>query len=351
MKIYQHVDELNERDGIGNDIRGFHSLFEELGIQSSIVTRVNNAKDKLEVHSISKAPKFYSDNVHILHYGGAGYPLDFFVESAGRKILRFHNMTPIYFFKKFLVEDIFKTFERNETRAFLELYSLHKSIDFVLSDSIFNEQEYLKIVDKIDKVKMNVIPVIRNYPLCERKKSQGYRIGFLGRWAPNKKLEDLLFTLFYLKKIHQDYKLVLLGKKNQIFNLYNNQITNLITELELSESIETYENLDDDEMNREMLNLDLYLSMSEHEGFGIPILEAMSYGIPVIAFSSSAVVETVYEAGILFTKKEFPLVAELINKIVTSPDIRNQILKNQTERVMRYNNFPFKEKLLDVLQK
>ena len=62
-------------------------------------------------------------------------------------------MTPIYFFKKFLVEDIFKTFERNETRAFLELYSLHKSIDFVLSDSIFNEQEYLKIVDKIDKVK------------------------------------------------------------------------------------------------------------------------------------------------------------------------------------------------------
>ncbi len=351
MKIYQHVDELNERDGIGNDIRGFHFLFEELGIQSSIVTRINNSKDKLEVHSISKAPKFYSDDVHILHYGGAGYPLDFFVESAGRKILRFHNMTPIYFFKKFLNDDIFKTFERNETRAILELYSLHKSIEFVLSDSLFNEQEYFKIVDKKDKVKMSVLPVIRNYPLRERKKSPGYRIGFLGRWAPNKKLEDLLFTLFYQKKIHPEYKLILLGKKNQIFNLYNNQITNLITELELSESIEIYENLDDAEMNREMLNLDLYLSMSEHEGFGIPILEAMSYGIPVIAFSSSAVIETVSEAGILFTKKEFPLVAELIHKIATSSDLKNLILKKQSERVMRYNNFPFKEKLLDLLQK
>ena len=110
---------------------------------------------------------------------------------------------------------------------------------------------------------MNVIPVIRNYPLCEKKSQDTESV--LGRWAPNKKLEDLLFTLFYLKKIHQDYKLVLLRKKNQIFNLYNNQITNLITELELGESIETYENLDDDKMNREMLNLDLYLSMSEHE--------------------------------------------------------------------------------------
>ena len=101
MKIYQHVDELNERDGIGNDICGFQSIFQKLNIPNAILTRINHSNSDIEIFSPNKSPKIYSEDIHILHFGGTGYPLDFFQELPGKKILRFHNMTPISFFENF----------------------------------------------------------------------------------------------------------------------------------------------------------------------------------------------------------------------------------------------------------
>lgn len=348
MRIYQHVDEFNERDGIGNDIRGFQNIFKSIGIESSIIARINNSKDKFDVYPIAKVPKFFSDDVHFLHYGGVGYPIEFFVESIGKKVLRFHNMTPIYFFKKYLSEDIFKTFEQNETRSLLELYSLHKSIDHVLCDSIFNEQDYIKIVRNKKKINSIVFPVIRHYPQSNREISGGFRIGFIGRWVPNKKLEDLLFTLYFLRKINSKYRLILIGKRNPIFSLYTNHIFNLMNELELKESIEICEDLNQFEMEQKLASLDLYLSMSEHEGFGIPILEAMATNVPVLAYSSSAVIETVRDAGLLFTKKDFPLIAELIHEVLMSAEIKAKLRQSQHARVKLYNDYPFAEKLAKV---
>lgn len=84
MKIYQHVDELNDRDGIGNDILGFQILFEKLNLPNAILTRTNNSKNESEIFLTSKPPKIQSDSIHILHYGGAGYPIDYFQNIPGK---------------------------------------------------------------------------------------------------------------------------------------------------------------------------------------------------------------------------------------------------------------------------
>jgi glycosyltransferase involved in cell wall biosynthesis len=350
MKIYQHVDEFNEHDGIGNDILGFHSIAQNLGFISSIVTRINHTKHEVDIYTTENPPIFYSEDIHILHYGGTGYPINFFERIAGKKILRFHNITPVSFFKGFIVDDIFKTFEKNEIKSQLELYSLHDSIHAILHDSDFNQREYSQNINSKKPKIEKVIPVIRNYPLLKKRASQGLRIGFIGRWAPNKKIEDLLFTLYFLKKINKKYTLVLIGKVNQIFTPYNKMLFDLIKELNLSDSIEFYESLSEEEIQAKLLSIDIYLSMSEHEGFGIPILEAMAAEIPVLAFSSTAVIETVKDAGILFTVKNFPLLAELIDKVNSSSLLRSQIIDLQLSRLKIYNQFPFKEKLLEVLK-
>jgi len=350
MNIYQHVDEFNDRDGIGNDIRGFQSIFQKQNFPNAILTRVNNSNDEFEIYSPIKHPKFFSEDVHILHFGGTGYPLEFFQELPGKKILRFHNMTPISFFQDFMSEDLFKTFERNETKSNLELFSLHRSWSYVLSDSNFNQSEYLKLIGDASKTKMLVLPVIRYYPQLAKIDFSKKRIGFLGRWAPNKKLEDLLFTLFFLQKIDPSYTLILIGKKNPAFQTYNNYISDLIQKLELSGRIEIHENLSDENVKKQLSTLDIYLSMSEHEGFGIPILEAMAVGVPVLAFSSSAVIETVKEAGLLFTQKNFPLLAELIHKVISSPQLRDKLIQSQFKRVKAFNEFPFAETLLGILK-
>jgi glycosyltransferase involved in cell wall biosynthesis len=288
--------------------------------------------------------------MHILHFGGTGYPLDFFQGLPGKKILRFHNITPISFFKDFISEDFFKTFERNEIKSNLELYSLHRSLSYVLSDSNFNQMEYLKLIGEANKTKMLVLPVIRNYPQLAKKDNRGKRIGFIGRWAPNKKIEDLLFTLFFLQKIDPSYTLVLIGKTNPVFQIYNHYLYDLIQKLELSDRVEIHENLKDEEVKEQLSTLDIYLSMSEHEGFGIPILEAMAIGVLVLAFSSSAVIETVKDAGLLFTQKDFPLLAELIHNVISSPELKDKLIQSQFKRVKAFNEFPFAETLLGILK-
>lgn len=350
MKIYQHVDEFNDRDGIGNDIRGFQSVFQKLNIPNVILSRINNSNSELEVYSPTKPPKFFSEDIHILHFGGTGYPLDFFQELPGKKILRFHNMTPISFFQDFMSEDIFKTFERNEIKSNLELYSLHRSLSYVLSDSNFNQMEYLNLIGEAGKTKMITMPVIRHYPHLPSKESTGKRIGFVGRWVPNKKIEDLLFTLFFLRKIDPSYTLVLIGKTNPVFQIYNNYLYDLIQKLDLSDRVEILENLNDDEVKEQLSNLDIYISMSEHEGFGIPILEAMAAGVPVLAFSSSAVTETVRDAGLLFSQKNVPLLAELIHKLISTSELKAKLIESQFKRVKVFNEFPFAETLLGTLK-
>lgn len=350
MKIYQHVDELNERDGIGNDICGFQSIFQKLNIPNAILTRINHSNSDIEIFSPNKSPKIYSEDIHILHFGGTGYPLDFFQELPGKKILRFHNMTPISFFENFMSEDILKTFQRNEIKSKIELYSLHRSLSYVLSDSNFNQTDYLQLIGNPNKTEMLVLPVIRNYPQILKKEISKKRIGFIGRWAPNKKIEDLLFTLFFLRKIDSSYTLILIGKTNPVFQIYNDYLRDLIQKLELSDQLEIHENLDDEEIKEQLSTLDIYVSMSEHEGFGIPILEAMAVGVPVLAFSSSAVIETVKDAGLLFTQKNFPLLAELIHRILSSKALRAKLIGSQFKRVNAFNEFPFVETLLGIIK-
>lgn len=351
MKIYQHVDEFNDRDGIGNDISGFDPIFKSISIPSAIVCRINNSKKKLDILSTNTNAKFNKNDIHILHYGGAGYPIDFFSSLPGKKILRFHNITPIYFFKNFIIEDIYKSLETNQTLSFFELYSLKRVLDCVWSDSLFNQEEYLNIIGDHGNIKLDVLPVTHHYPLVKEANPSGFKIGFVGRIVPNKKIEDLLLTLFYLKKINPNYTLTIFGKKNSIFQTYFDTIEQISRDLELSESIEIIEDLDDLSLQREFAKLNIYLSMSEHEGFGIPILEAMALQIPVVAFSSSAVNETVLNAGVLFSHKNFPLVAELIHKINSDSNIKKIILGAQNKKIKQMNDFPYKEKILAIAKR
>ena len=72
--------------------------------------------------------------------------------------------------------------------------------------------------------------------------------------------------------------------------------------------------------------------MSEHEGFGIPLVEAMRFGVPIVAYASTAVPETMGGAGILVRQKRFAVVAELIHLLQTDAELRQRIVDRQRER-------------------
>jgi glycosyltransferase involved in cell wall biosynthesis len=80
----------------------------------------------------------------------------------------------------------------------------------------------------------------------------------------------------------------------------------------------------------------IFISMSEHEGFGVPLIEAMHFGLPVLAYKAAAGPETMGGVGVLFCEKRFAEIAEFIELIRTDEALRNRLIAGQRERAKSF---------------
>jgi glycosyltransferase involved in cell wall biosynthesis len=77
---------------------------------------------------------------------------------------------------------------------------------------------------------------------------------------------------------------------------------------------------------------DLYVSMSEHEGFGQPFIESMYLGLPILAYAAAAVPDTLGRSGVLFRRKTYEPLAELVDICIRDGELRRRIMDVQRER-------------------
>lgn len=334
MKVFQYIDILHENDGIGNDIQGISEQLNELNVENFIGTRINlSSKKVLNLNQVSTHPT----DINILHYGGYGFPLEFFLQQKGKKVLRFHNITPVSFFLPYLSKEMAATFEWNQKRAELELYSLVQYCDFIWCDSLFNLKT-LETFVQVPKEKAYVLPIQKDFQLKPKTFKNPKSLVFIGRWVPNKKLEDLLFVLYFLVKLDSQYTLSLLGKSSSIFEAYNQKIFHLIQSLNLQNHVFLYENVPEETKLQILDRSEVFLCMSEHEGFCIPVLEAMSHNVLVFAYSQEAVLETCRKSGIFFKEKDFPKIAHFIHFILQNENYITRILESQEKTLEHYKN-------------
>ena len=95
---------------------------------------------------------------------------------------------------------------------------------------------------------------------------------------------------------------------------------------------------------------DVFLCESEHEGFCVPLLEAMVFDVPIIAYSSSAIPYTLGDSGIMFTEKDHRIVAELINLVVTDEDFREKIIDGQRKRLADFEINKVKSEFMELIK-
>jgi glycosyltransferase involved in cell wall biosynthesis len=81
----------------------------------------------------------------------------------------------------------------------------------------------------------------------------------------------------------------------------------------------------------------VFVSMSEHEGFGVPVVEAMLMRVPVLAFASTAVVDTLDGAGVLFGQKRLLEVAEMAWRLARPGPLRDAVLAGQDRRLHAFS--------------
>jgi glycosyltransferase involved in cell wall biosynthesis len=89
--------------------------------------------------------------------------------------------------------------------------------------------------------------------------------------------------------------------------------------------------------------------MSEHEGVGLPLIESMWMGLPVLAYASSGVPGTLGDAGVLFHEQDFPTLAELVSMLLDEDDLRARLIAGQRRRVEAFRAHHVRQRFLDVV--
>lgn len=339
MRVFQHIDVFHGQDGIGNDITGLHSILQKNRIPSFIICRITDRTDESVMDNFPFPLETRQSDIHILHYGGYGYPVRDFMKLKGRKILRYHNMTPPEFFQPFLVSEHYSIFQFNYEKSLVETAFLADASDEIWADSEYNRDCLLESYSGKDFLKFKVKPIFRRYRTAEPAKIRKEKtLIFTGRYSPNKKLEDCIYTLYFLKKIDSAFRMIFLGKKISVFQKYSDFLQSLLNELNLQDSVFFIESPSDEFIFKKMTQSFAYLSCSEHEGFGIPVLEAFGAGMPVIYRAVPALKEITRTAGLAFNGKKYELIAELTYELFSNSEFSGNTVNKQNLVINDYNS-------------
>lgn len=154
----------------------------------------------------------------------------------------------------------------------------------------------------------------------------------------------------YKSIISDQSQFYLAGFSSKELYLYREELERMLDFYDLRKNVLITGFLSDLELNSLYQEADAFVSMSEHEGFCVPLIEAMIYRIPILAFSGGAVSETLSGAGVLFKEKNFPNLAILLNKILTDVSFQNQILTGQDLRLNEFKKTDYKSVLRKALE-
>ena len=350
MKIYQLVNTLVRGDAIGNNVFAMNKVLKEYDINTKIFACNigQNIKDS-DVNVINKIPKLESDDVIIYHLCEASIINDMIKKMQCRKIAIYHNMTPAHFFERF---DIVFSFMQKIAREHIR--NLKNTFDLCIADSQFNKDDLIDL--GYDSSKINVMPLIiptYEYTMNMEEISNYYddvltNILFVGRIVPNKKQEDIIRIFAYYKKyINNRSRLTLVG--SPFTQDYLKALEEYIKDLKIPD-VEIKQSISFNDIKRLYKSADIFLCMSEHEGFCVPLVEAMLFDVPIIAYDKGAVSETLGKDGILLDTKEPCVVANLIKKVTENKNLKDYILQYQHERV-KYFDYELSIKRFDDIIK
>ena len=126
-------------------------------------------------------------------------------------------------------------------------------------------------------------------------------------------------------------------------------MTGFIRELGLEGAVTIDGGISDAELAAYYETADVLVVLSEHEGFNTPLVEAMRHRLPIVAYASCAVPETLGGAGVLLTDKSPSTVAAAVHRVVTDPELRGQLVAAGTRRLVGFDLSESRRKLVNSL--
>ncbi len=335
MKIVQVLDYFTTGNAVANCAVMYYRMTLQLGMDSVVVARLSDKK-KLFVKNTSYLEHLKEDDV-VMYHMCIGTPLNETIcHYPCRKVLVYHNITP---------PEMLIPYEPGIAKACREgleqLLYMKDYFDICLAMSEFNKQELIRCGYR--KELITVMPpygitrdMYQKEPDPETMQAYGdgwVNIVFVGRISPNKKQDELIRIFKYYKTyINEKSRLILAGGGD---GNYYDRLREYIKSLNVKDVIFTGQ-VSFSRLLAIYRTTTVFLCTSAHEGFCIPLAEAMYFDIPVIAYDAGAIRDTMGGAGILLKDKNPVLAAKLIREVCTDTRLRQRIIHRQRAAVQLY---------------
>lgn len=307
---------LQPGDAVSNDALGMCSAFEKRGHEARLYAGSSDFPEP-KVFNACEVHQFLTEPADLLiyHYSIAWEPgIELLREAKCCTAIKYHNITPPEFFV-----DV-SPWHEEKCRAGLEALKdiARAGCDLYLADSEYNRSDLVLV--GFDEEKTFVVPPFHQadclYEIeADLEMLDAYRDGMknilmVGRVAPNKgHLELIKAFAIYHHYYNSNSRLLIVGKEEDAFQIYSQRLREMAAFLATEDAVSFIGAVSTNQLKACYLLASVFAIASEHEGFCVPVVEAMSMKVPVVAYASSAIPATVGGAGIVLDEREPSLMA------------------------------------------
>jgi glycosyltransferase involved in cell wall biosynthesis len=349
--IHQLTHGFTPGDAISNDILELQRILRSWGCRSEVFA--DSAFTSPILRGIARDYREFEaedepDAAILFHFSIGTRLTEWFAGRRAHKLIKYHNITPAHFFA---------ATDPRTARALehgrRELARFAGVPELALAASAYSARELIEAGYR----RTGVLPNAINFAgldeppdpaMLARLSDNAVNVLFVGRVTPNKKFEDVIKTFaFYKKLFNPDSQLILAGDYRGL-ERYFASLQEMVGKLRVSD-VHFSGHIEFSELLAFYRAADIYLSMSEHEGFGVPILEAFYNRIPVIGFAAGAVEETMNGGGVILREKDFLRAAALVDTIQRDHALREKIVAGQLEALKAFSRENVSRILLDLV--
>ena len=327
MAVHQLVPHFRIGDATAQAAIHFRALLRRLGHWGGVFSVSQEPGTEALVQPV-EALRVRPDDLVLLHHAIGGRLAARLLHLPCRRGVVFHNLSPLRFYRGTSLEPLLLA-----GRAQLAGMAPHVGLGIGVSE--FNSSELRRAgYENVHTVPLFVEPerfgpdrVDR--PMEARLASDAFTLVSVSRVVPHKRFEDLLALHREVLRLRPDARLLVAGGVDRLFP----SVRALEAEAARTPGVTLLGRVSHGELVAVYRSGSAFVSMSEHEGFGVPLLEAMAAEVPVLAYAAAAVPETLGGAGIGFDEKRFALLAELAVQLGTDARLRARVLAGQRRRL------------------
>jgi glycosyltransferase involved in cell wall biosynthesis len=314
IAVNQVIAAATPGDAVTNQALAWQELLAGWGHPGEVVAEHVHPDLSDRVHRFDRAGKrLLDDGSVILRYAIWSKTAGPALRKPEKAALCYHNITPGKLLRDFnpVVADLC-----DQGRKALSDLPRPAAL---IADSSFNAED----LRAAGLGEAEVVPLLLDVPDdgAVRAPSTEPTVLSVGRIVPNKRLEDVIkaFALYQRHRV-PEARLVFVGSATGFEN-YRLALERLVEKVGARRVFFTGP-ISSRARDSWYERADAYLSMSVHEGFCAPLVEAMAHGVPVVARGAGAVPETLGGAGLVIDGLELPLVAEALHEVISSRETR-----------------------------